>query len=465
MPMKAEGNLRNETAPLRECGGLGRREWFFLLAGWLLTSAALIGIDQTRLLISRNRVLRYQEGDSIEQDYVIAADFTFVDAEETGKLIELNRSLANPVYLVSGEISSSVLERYNRFVSYFMSAMTNSAAADRLRSEFPGAAGLINRETSRGQQELDELLNITRNTLMDVQYAGIFRLDPEDGLAASGIIEIAYVEEAPGRRVTLIRDSVIQPENLGDRIRGLESLKDLSLQDREFVAALAVFFSEPNGYLDKRLTDENMNQAEAATVPVMISISAGTRLLNTGRIVTARQARILEALRAQRNLGFHGVLDPLLFVAIIFALGFVAATTFDISIVNPKTMWLYITMAGTYILITGILDAFVHFPRPGSVSVILPTALFTLLLAQLLQDRRMAVLSSVLMALQVYFITSGGSYDLIITLAAGIGGTVAVKPRETRMGLLHSGLRLAVILVPVTFLRACWWIFRRETPW
>ena len=87
-----------------------------------------------------------------------------------------------------------------------------------------------------------------------------------------------------------------------------------------------------------------------------------------------------------------------------------------------------------------------------NLGVILPTALFTLVLAQLLQDRRMALLSSFLTAAFVYFLTSGGSHDFIITFTAGVGGTLAVKRRETRMGLLRAGPRLALLLFSVTML-------------
>ena len=55
----------------------------------------------------------------------------------------------------------------------------------------------------------------------------------------------------------------------------------------------------------------------------------------------AQQARILDALRDRRNIGYHNFLDPLLYMGFIFALGLVAARNFDITLRNPKTLWLY----------------------------------------------------------------------------------------------------------------------------
>ena len=447
--MTSVPGVRLSKSPRRPLRGTARGEHLFLAFCWLSASAVLIVISQFRLLISTDRILGYREGDRIGENYDLTEDLTFIDDRATAKLIDLNRSLANPVYIVSAAISRSVLERYDRFAALFPAALTDSSAAASLRSEFPGAAGLIDWEALRDGENIDRLSGIVRDALMDVQYAGIFRFDPQDAPGASGIIEAVYSEAPPGRRITLARDSVTRGENLPERIRGLESLGDLSPQDREFVAAIVVYFSEVNGYLDDELTEENMREAEEATPPVTISLDSGTRLLNAGGIVSARQARIINELRKQRNLGIRRILDPPLFIAFIFAAGIAAARTFRIRLTGSKTRCLYIILAGIYIVTAGIL---VHISSAVNVGVILPTALFTLVLAQLLQDRRMALLSSFLTAALVYFLTSGGSHDFIITFTAGVGGTLAVKRRETRMGLLRAGPRLALLLFSVTML-------------
>ena len=447
--MTSVPSVRPAKSSRRPLRGTARGEYLFLAACWLGASAVLMLIGQFRLLISTDRVLGYREGDRIGENYDLTEDLTFTDDRATAKLIALNRSLANPVYVVSAAISRSVLERYDRFAALFPAALTDSAAAAALRSEFPGAAGLIDWEGLRDGENIDRLSGIVRDALMDVQYAGIFHFDLQDSPGASGIIEAVYSEAPPGRRITLARDSVTRGENLPERIRGLESLEDLSPPDREFAAALAVYFSEANGYLDDELTEGNMREAEEATPPVTISLDSGTRLLNTGGIVSARQARIINELRKQRNLGIHRILDPPLFIAFIFAAGIAAARTFRIRLTGSKTRCLYIILAGMYIVTAGVL---VHISSAVNLGVVLPTALFTLVLAQLLQDRRMALLSSFLTAAFVYFLTSGGSHDFIITFTAGVGGTLAVKRRETRMGLLRAGPRLALLLFSVTML-------------
>jgi putative nucleotidyltransferase with HDIG domain len=434
---------------------LTRRDWIFILAGWILSSLLLMAIDQGRLIISRDKVLKYKAGDFVEEDFVLDSEFSFIDEESTAKVVALNRSLVPPVYEVQSGITESVLDRFDRFSSYIEPALTNrlsGESADILRSEFPGAAGLLDKETSRSPTEFDQILKITRDALQTLQLGGIFRLQTQDGGAASGIIEVVYPDQLPERRVTLIRNAVPVPENLVERTRSLDQVSELSPDEVELVAALVLYFAEPNGYLNEVLTERNMDDAEAGTEPVKVVVPEGTRLLSEGAVVTARQAAVLEALKGQRALGYHGFVDPPIYMAVIFALGLVAAGNFGIRLHNSKTLWLFVALGGTYILVAALLAAYVRFSGDMTISVLMPTALFTLLLAQLLQDRKTAVLISVLMALLIFFLTGENSHDFLITLTAGIGGTLSVKRRETRMGLLRAGPRLAVGMAVVIFL-------------
>ncbi len=453
--MKATVSLRQEHRESSNVTPILRKEWVFILISWFIASMLLIGVSQTRLFLSRDKALRYNEGDLVTDDFYIENNFSFVDLDATLRAVNLKRSLVSPVYTVSIDITESVLKHYDRFFSLLKPAKANgssSEAAAELRVEFPGAASLIDSDSSRTVDELTRLLQLTRDALESLEYGGIFRLDTGDEESASGVIEVVYNEAQPDRRVSLIRSTVTLTENLPEKVRAMDELSGLAPGDAEFVTALVSYFAEPNGYLNTILSEKSRDETEAATKPVSISITAGTRLLSSGRVVTAQQARILDALRLQRNVGYHSYIDPLLYMAFLFALGLVVARSFDITLRNQKTFWLYVALSGSYLLIAALVTVFFRFQENLSVSVVLPTALFTLLLAQLLQDRRLAVLSSILMSLLIYFLTPGSSYDFLITLSAGIGGTLSVKKRESRMGLLRAGPRLAIILSVTTLL-------------
>jgi len=433
---------------------LSRRDMTILVFGWLAASALLIVVDQAGLILSRQQALKYREGDVVSEDFVLEADFSFQDEQATQKVVALNRSLAPPVYEVRSEITDSVLERFDRFAAGIEPALTGTGTPtgiSDLRTEFPGAAGILDRESVRSVDEVRRILSITRDVLEYLQLAGIFQLDDQDGGAASGVVEVIYSGNLPERRITLIRDALTISDNLARRIRDFDELGSLDVEDIEFIAALATYFAEPNGYLNRDLTERNRDDAESATEPVVISVTAGTRLLSKGEVVSARQARILEALRNRRAVGYHSYVDPVAFLAIVFALGLVTARSFGITLGQTKSFWLFVFLGGIYLLIASV---FVGFLPVGEVSkaAVMPTALSTLLLAQLLQDRRMAVLTSILMALLMFFLSDGNGHEMLITLSAGIGGTLAVRRRETRMGLLRAGPRLAVIMFLAAFL-------------
>jgi len=428
---------------------VARNVWISVVVGWLLASLVLIGVEQTRFLLSRERALKYEEGDLVTDDFYLDRDFSFIDVEATKKVVDLNRRLIPPIYFVRSEITDSVLERYGRFVSLLGPSISERSDAENkpaLRAEFPGAANVIEEGVSRSEVELNKLLKITEDTLQLIQAGGIFKVDKS--ASVSGIIEVVYNETLPERRVRLARDSLTVPGNLPEKIRAVEELEPFPSGDVEFVVAMVSYFAEPNGYLNVELTEKNRDEAEEATKLVTISYPKGTKLLVAGTVVSEQQYRALEALRSRRD--YHAFIDPLLYLAFIFVLGLVIARTFNVSLGNAKTRWMYIILCGKYLLLSSVFSALIEFQN--GISVIMPTALFTLLLAQLLRDRRVAVLTSILMGCLFFFLTSNGSYDFLITMSAGISGALVVGKRETRTSLLKAGPRLALIMAITTIL-------------
>ncbi len=442
MPTKAAPSLREEQSAEAAHSSISRREWLLIIAGWLLGTLLLFSLTQIQYLLSRDKALSYREGQRVSDDYILSADFTYIDKQATEKVVSLNRSLVPPVYDVHSEITDSVLERFDLFAALIV----QPGVSRELHVQFPGMSGLLEQNTARNIKVLKKLLPLTRSALQDVQYAGLFRLDAGDGGAASGLIEVNYAGKVSARRISLIRDAVYQPENLADRVREMDLLGQLSSSDIEFVTALTVYFSEVNGFLNSFETEKSRDQAAMTTEPVEVFLPAGTGLLHKGDIVTSRDVHILEALSEGRDWDLHSLVDPLLFLALIIAVGLISAHTFGISLRNRKTRNLAVILAGSYIFVASLLVVFVPFRSNLSVSAVMPTALFTLLLAQLLQDRKMAVLASILMTLFIYFLTDENGYDTILTLAGAMAGTLAVRRRENRMGLLRSGPRLAAII-------------------
>ncbi len=445
MPMKTEADRPRFIA---------RRTILLSLLGWIILSAVLIGVEQARKMIVYERVLRYQEGDTVKEDFVVNHDFDFIDEEDTEKLIMLNRSLANPVYIVRNKITESVLDRFENFAVMYTNAVFGKSSADeqaQFRADFPGIADLIHITTPRDPRLMSEILRFTRKALQDIQYKGIFNLDPTDSGAASGIVEAVYSEMNPDQRVTMFRESLMRPESLTDNLRTLGSLKDLSLEYHGFVIALMAYFAEANAFFSKLLTEENMDRAEAKTKPVLVSVRAGTHLLHPGDIVTSRQAKILKALNKQRRLDYAFFSHPFIVMAAMITLGLFISRILSITFPNPKSLYFYVGLLCLYLLISASMNAFIHHTDNLRVSLIIPTSLFILLLNQLLNDKRLALLTSFLMALLVFFLTSGNPYDFLITLGSGMGGIAVTNRRDTAMRLFRSGPQLMVIMAFITF--------------
>ncbi len=445
MPMKTEADRPQFIA---------RRTIFLSLLGWVILSAVLVGVEQARKMVVYERVLRYQEGDTVKEDFVVNHDFSFIDEEDTEKLIMLNRSLANPVYIISDKITKSVLDRFESFTAMYTNAVFGESSDDeqaQFRTDFPGIADLIHVTTPRDPKLMGEILKFARKALQDLQYKGIFKIDPTDSGAASGIVEAVYSEMNPNQRITLFRESLMRPESLTDDLRTLESLKDLSLEYHGFVIALMAYFAEANAFFSKLLTEENMDRAEAKTKPVMVSIRAGTYLLRPGDIVTSRQAKIIRALNEKRRLDYKSFVNPFIIMAAMITLGIFISRILSIAFPNQKSLYFYGGLLCLYLLILASMNAFIHYSDSFRVSLIIPTTLFIILLNQLLNDKHLALLTSLLMAMLVFFLTSGSPYDFLITLGSGMGGIVVSNHRDSAMRLFRTGPQLMVIMGFITF--------------
>ncbi len=87
--MKATVNLRQEHGESSKRTPLLRKEWAFILVSWFIASMLLIGVSQTRLFLSRDKALKYNEGDLVTDDFYIENNFSFVDSEATLRAVNL----------------------------------------------------------------------------------------------------------------------------------------------------------------------------------------------------------------------------------------------------------------------------------------------------------------------------------------------------------------------------------------
>lgn len=450
--MKTKTKLYKEKTPLLH---LTRRNFFFIFLGWIVASLILVGMNQVRTSITYNRIFRYQEGDYVQEDFVITEDFIFTDEEATDKLIALNRSLANPVYIVSTEITESVLEHYDTFKNIYNNLILGDDVEpnrERLKQEFLGALNLIERSIPREPEVMNLLLKKTRDIIHDIHYTGIFLLDTSDNATTSGLIEVVYSGDAPENRVSMLVSSLIRPENITEHIRTLHSIQALEPFNREFVIALTAYFSEANAHISRFLTEENRKTAENNTIPVVVELNHGTKVLQAGDMISTRQKKILQKLSEQRGSNFKNLIHPFLFMTFIFAFGFVVIDNFNIKFAKRKTLWVYISLIALYIIIAAFLNAFARYPEFLNMGLILPTSLFILMITQLLQNKPLGILTAVLMGLFIFFLTSGSIDDFLITLAASMSAILAARKEEAGMGLLRAAPRLSAMMGIMSFL-------------
>ena len=384
----------------------------------------------------------------METNFAASRNFSFVDKEATAKLAELNRQMANPVYIVQDEISNGVLENCDRFIETLQSIKNSELSPSEIMNfyeQYPETADL-----QENPEDLDMLLNLLRQTLEEVQRTGLFSL--EDTHTASRMAEIVFLETNPGKRILMSREELPHLDNLALRLQNMDTLKNLNPGYREFISAFVIYFAEVNAFISRALTEENQRTALDNTKEVIISIDAGDNLLKAGTVITNQQARIIHAMRQQRFLSLNDWIKPFLFMAMVLLPGFFSANGLGIQLIDWKKIWIYTTLAGTYLVVAALVSKFTVFPAYLNAGLVLPTALTVILINQLLRSRRLAGLSAALMSLVVYFLTKGDMSSFLFTLFSGIGSIMSYRRYESGLELLRTGLRLSGIMAAISLL-------------
>ena len=427
-------------------------KWFLIISAWLLSSAVLISFNYGKVYSDIANALDYREGEVASQDFSLDYTLSFIDKDATDKLKEIKKNLVPPVYSVQKSVTDSVLRNYDDFVNYIESSFFEGTdIKDKENSKFEEIANTIKLNKLSDFRQLNHLLTITGSILRSMMYEGVFDFSSADPFNALKQIELTYTD-APEKHIIVSKDEVITVNNLEEKVSLLPEVSNLNDKEADLVILLLKFFIEPNAYYNPYLTNLNREDIVKSTQPIRITIPAGSRIIKNGDVITSRQVKILQEIKQKRSTGYRWLLMPLISLFFLYLSGFLLFVIFGIKFKNQKDKWMYFIFGAVYFLITAALVSFTDLPDSLKVSVLLPTALFTLLLTQLLQDKSITVVSTFLMSFLVFLLTDFSAFDFIVTLSSGFAGIVVIKRRETRMGLLKAGPRLALIMFLSSYL-------------
>lgn len=427
-----------------------------LIIAFVLSYCSIIGMETLKWWFERDQYL-YEAGDIATEDVVLQEGLRFLDQEATERKRTLRASTANPQFVMQESITLQVLNRFDNFFEPFLAYLDEDeeAFSPELLEQMPI-------DSLRALEELEDpqqALISVREVIVTVMYQGFVRLLPRDDQPwdRADFIDIVASGGSQAIRTTTTIGDILTRDNVEPFVDSMLPLQ-ISNQERDQIRALVLFFIEENCYYNQILTEQHRNQLYQVADPVYISYNPGDVLIYQGAELTSRDMDKLHALQAQLGtLGVVSFLYPFFYLWILLFLPLAFLVFSGRRVYKPQNMILSFYFLTFFLIVLQVVELFSTLPRENLNLIILPAALISLMLSQLLDRKEDLLFYTILMALGAFFISKGSEIYLIFVLVSSITGLLVLPKGEKRIDLLRAGVLLGLvhflIILALTFYR------------
>lgn len=393
----------------------------------------------------------FEVGMVADRDIVAEDDVIYIDAQATKVRTDAELRLVPAVFSVDDGETRTALVSLAEFKKGFLELATATGAREELAlkvkgrypdlaatdlpsrlAEFPSPSNAM----EQGRLILDALM--TRGVFA-IPDTGLERYNPENVELRRWTDGPLVYEQLPLEKATTLRR--VRPVAL-EIARGLKMSATLSA----LAADLAAAFARENAFFDSEQSRRRLEAAQSRVEPVMRRISKGDRIIRKGFLVTMEDMERLAAIR-----GSGEKLDPLFVVAGALLVGILGLGSISVlgrtgtgaRLTEPGFLFVLV-LAGTYFVAACALAVFLPSQMFPNLESFLPTALASMLVA-ILVNERFAILYTVLIASSLVAVTGFDAFGPAQALISGIAGIVLVRHAERRIDLVRAGAQLALV--------------------
>lgn len=392
-----------------------------------------------------------QVGALSEKDVYADRDISYVDEKATALRIDAEEKLVLPVFVIDEKIGGTALERFREFQDLLLALSSKPYAPDSLYLQVQSAyPGLLDKKEIIAIAAFGHHAQIFSNAdavlrrLFEVGIAAI----PQSGLESynSDYIELRRLKAGRYEEEEIPKGKILSMADIDAAIDVEIVARRLSGPLASHVAALVKCFVAENAFFDAVESRRRLEITKLRVDPIVRTIARGEHLIRKGFLVTENDLYRLSAAIASdsradwgRLIGQIG-LYALLFAISIFLLGR------EISGLVLGRSELLLALSGFLIYFAGAITIvrFAALPESLYVAILLPGALFTLLLA-ILVGQRFALLYGLALSIGVLVATGLDSQPFILAFIAAEAGAFTVRKASSRIELVRASAFLALI--------------------
>ena len=425
---------------------------FFKLfrSGPNLFSFALCIIAAVVIISSTNSetisdISNFEAGKVADRDITASAAFSFHDEEATKQKLETVFKQIPAVFRFSDEANTNMLEKWNKFCDFSVTAGTGPAARLAIEAEYPGYFSNETLDVYLSAGGRESFSGYGTEALNEIMRRGVFSIPPEEIKQYNAdTAELLRVNEAGTQREFVTYNEVTTITNarntLSEIIRGMEASVPFKAAG---VNLLQPFIME-NVFFSYSESEKRIEEAKKSTPPVIRNIEQGRKIIRKGFIITETEINELHSLyksfpkRDPRNIIGYVFLVLLLYTLYMLLTGPIILGRE----LNNSERYMLAAITGFYIIGSVLLNNFSLGLEGFPVSLAIPTALFIMLVAVFLGTRP-AMIMALALPLGAYFSGAFDYHSYLIALVSGAAASTVLHNAQNRMSLIKAGIVIA----------------------
>jgi len=229
----------------------------------------------------------------------------------------------------------------------------------------------------------------------------------------------------------IIAAFVVVSSGNNETINDIGNYEAGKVADRDITASISISYIDEDAYSE-------------SGEPVVKTIEKDQKIIRKGFIITEAQMKDLRELylsfpkRDPRN-----TIGTILLVLLLYVLYLILRGRMVIGRkLKTSERYLLTSITGIYIIGTVLLNKFSPLYEDFPIALIIPTALFMMILA-VFMSTRLAMIMSITLPLGAYFAGAFDNYSFLIALVSGITAATVLHNAQTRMSLIKAGLLIA----------------------
>jgi uncharacterized domain HDIG len=388
----------------------------------------------------------FETGKVADRDIIAGFTLSFIDEEATRARMEAAAKHVNAVFRTSTEANKQILDSWNAFCDFTENHSGNSRAAaiQALEAEYPGSFSndTLNAYLSAGGRDAFrgygiEALNIILNR-------GIFLFHRDDiRFFNPDIAELQHATTGIEREY-ISYNEIITLANARNVLGEIIKNMDTPFLFKSIAVDLLEPFIKENTFFSFSETQKRIEESKETITPINRTIEKGNRIIRKGFIITEEEMEDLMLLHL--SMPKRDPRSTIGTVLVMFLLYLLFVTLCGHIIIGKKLnnseLYLLASITGFYIIGSVLLFNFLPSQNNIPISLLVPTALFVMLLA-VFMGTRPAMIMALALPLGSYFAGSFDNHSYIFALISGIAASTVLHNAKDRMSLIKAGILIA----------------------